>query len=136
MNKECRYPVCPINLKKLCLNLSLISLLVISMFMLPLTLMIPQASAAGPTTVLTPKWTRTGLGTNWESGLVIGDVTGDGAEDVVFGGGGNNIIYVLDGITGATIATYANSRIGHLLSATAIRCGWRWSSRYFGCFVL
>ena len=33
-------------------------------------------------------------------------------EDVVFGGGGNNTIYVLDGTTGATIATYTNSRIG------------------------
>ena len=70
--------------KKTMLNLSLISLLVISMFMLPLTLMIPQASAASPTTVLTPKWTRTGLGTNWESGLVIGDVTGDGQRGCCF----------------------------------------------------
>ena len=64
-------------------NLTLISVLLISMLVTPLALMIPQASAAGPTTVLTPKWTRTGVGTNWESGMVVGDVTGDGQEDVV-----------------------------------------------------
>src|SRR4030065_2685181 len=64
---------------------------------------------AAPTTVLTPKWTRTGLGTNWEGGLVIGDVTGDGSEDVVYGG--NNRLVVLNGNTGAEIASYSQSRI-------------------------
>ena len=98
--------------KKAMLNFSLISVLVISMFILPLTLMIPQASASTPHTVLTPKWSRTSLGTNWESGLVIGDVTGDGQEDVVYCGGSSDTLYVLDGATGATIDTYGNSRIG------------------------
>ncbi len=70
--------------------------------------MIPQASAA--TGDLTPKWTRSGLGTNWEGGLVIGDVTGDGSDDVVYGG--NDQLVVLNGNTGATIATYAQTRIG------------------------
>ncbi len=96
-------------------NLTLISVLLISMLVTPLALIIPQASAAGPTTVLTPKWTRTGVGTNWESGMVAGDVTGDGQEDVVWcggGGTGGDTIYVFDGTTGATIATYHNSRIG------------------------
>ena len=72
--------------------------------------MIPQASAADPVTVLTAKWTRSGLGTNWEGGVVLGDVTGDGIDDVVYGG--NNRLDVLDGITGATIASYAQGRIG------------------------
>ena len=69
---------------------------------------IQPASAAE--TVLTPKWTRTGLGTNWEGGLVIGDVTGDGQEDIVWGG--NDNLVVLNGNTGATVATYAQQRIG------------------------
>jgi hypothetical protein len=77
----------------------------------PLLSLIPPVSA-DPTTVLTPKWTRTGMGTNWEGGLVIGDVTGDGQEDVVYCGGGSDIVYVLDGDDGSTIATYTNNRIG------------------------
>ena len=68
-----------------------------------------QSVSAQPTTVLTPKWTRSGLGTNWEGGLVIGDVTGDGQEDIVYGG--NNQLVVLNGNTGANIATYSQSRI-------------------------
>ena len=52
-----------------------------------------------------------GLGTNWEGGLVIGDVTGDGQEDVVYAGGGSDRIYVLNGNNGNTIATYTNTRI-------------------------
>ena len=94
--------------KKSILNFSLISILVISMFILPLTLMIPLASAAAGD--LTPKWTRSGLGTNWEGGLVIGDVTGDGSEDIVYGG--NDQLVVLNGNTGAITATYSQSRIG------------------------
>ncbi|MBS7631721.1 VCBS repeat-containing protein, partial [Candidatus Bathyarchaeota archaeon] len=65
---------------------------------------------ADPVTVLTPKWTRTGLTSNWEGGIVIGDVTGDGREDIVYGG--NDNVYVLDGRDGATIATYHETRIG------------------------
>ncbi|MGQ9680720.1 MAG: InlB B-repeat-containing protein [Candidatus Bathyarchaeia archaeon] len=65
---------------------------------------------APPVTVLTFKWSRSGLGSNWEGGLVIGDVTGDGREDIVYGG--NDLLSVLDGSTGATIATYAQTRIG------------------------
>jgi hypothetical protein len=67
--------------------------------------------ASAAETVLTAKWSRTSMGTNWEGGLVIGDVTGDNAEDIVYAGGGNDIIQVLNGATGATIATYTNTRI-------------------------
>jgi len=91
-----------------CYGLVLISLILMSV---PLSVIVYLVSAA-PTTVLTPKWTRTGLGSNYEGGLVIGDVTGDGREDVVFAGGGSDTIYVLNGLTGSTIATYVNSRIG------------------------
>jgi hypothetical protein len=52
------------------------------------------------------------MGTNWEGGLVIGDVTGDGQEDVVYGGGGSDRIYVLSGTDGSTIAYYSNTAIG------------------------
>ena len=52
---------------------------------------------------LTAKWSRSNMGTNWEGGLVIRDVTGDGLEDIVYAGGGSDIIYVLNGNTGATI---------------------------------
>ena len=72
--------------KKAMLNFTLISVLVISMFILPLTLMIPQASAADPVTVLTSKWSRSGLGTSYEGGMVIGDIDGDGHEEVVVAG--------------------------------------------------
>ena len=84
--------------------------------LLILTLVISTAIAlisptSAASTVLTPKWTRSGLGSNWEGGLVIGDVTGDSLEDVVFAGGGSDRIYVLNGATGAAIATYTNTRI-------------------------
>ena len=87
-----------------------IGLLVLVLFGEPLLLIRP--AIAPPTTVLTPKWTRTGLGTNWEGGLVIGDITGDGQEDIVYAGGGSDVVYVLDGDTGSNIATYTNGRIG------------------------
>ncbi len=88
------------------------SLLLIALLLTPLLslIQIPSASAQ-PTTVLTPKWTRSNLGTNWEGGLVAGDVTGDGVDDVVFAGGGAETVYVLNGINGNTVATYTNSRI-------------------------
>ncbi len=101
--------------KRNVLNLLLLTILLISVFTLPLSLVIPQASASTAHTVLTFKWSRSSIGTNWESGMVIGDVTGDGREDVVYCGGGStggDTIYVLDGITGDTIATYQNTRIG------------------------
>jgi len=85
-------------------------ILVALLFGESLLLILPAFAA--PAIVVTPKWTRTGLGTNWEGGLVIGDVTGDGQEDVVFAGGGSDIIYVLNGQNGNTIATYTNTRIG------------------------
>ena len=69
-----------------------------------------DSSSFGLETVLTSKWTRSGLGTNWEGGVVLGDVTGDGVDDVVYGG--NDNLVVLNGNTGATIATYAQQRIG------------------------
>ena len=64
-------------------NLSLIGILLISVVcIVPLSTLISNVSAQ-PTTILTPKWSRSGLGSNWETGCVIGDVTGDGQEDVV-----------------------------------------------------
>jgi hypothetical protein len=87
---------------------TLIGLLLIGMVILPISNLIPMASAAPGD--LTAKWSRSGLGTNWEGGLVIGDVTGDGAEDVVYGG--NDRLSVLNGNTGAVIATYSQTRIG------------------------
>ncbi len=87
-------------------------LLLFSLVVMPILSLIQiQPVSAQPTTVITPKWTRSGLGTNWEGGLVIGDVTGDGVEDIVYAGGGNDIIYVLNGNNGNTIATYTNNRI-------------------------
>ncbi len=97
------------NTKKIT-SIAITAMLILGLLM-PL-LAFNQVFAADPTTVLTPKWTRTGLGTNWESGLVIGDVTGDGQEDVVYCGGGSDTIYVLNGDDGSTIATYYNNRIG------------------------
>ena len=98
-------------------NMTLISILLISMIATPLALMIPQASADDPTTVLTPKWYTSGLGTNYESGMVIGDVDGDGDEDIVFSGynaadPSQRHISVLDGSTGDLLYTYYNTRIG------------------------
>ena len=90
-------------------NVTTIGLL-IAILLVPLVLVNP--ALAPPATVLTPKWTRSGLGTNWEGGLVLGDVTGDGQEDVVFAGGSSDTIYVLNGQNGNTIATYTNTRIG------------------------
>ncbi|MCJ7609594.1 VCBS repeat-containing protein, partial [Candidatus Bathyarchaeota archaeon] len=91
---------------------SLLTLVLVGVFLFSVAvplMPLPPVSAQ-PTTVLTPKWTRTGLGTNWEGGLVIGDVTGDGQEDIVYGG--NDNLVVLNGDTGLTIASYAQSRIG------------------------
>jgi uncharacterized repeat protein (TIGR02543 family) len=76
----------------------------------PLISLISIEPASAAVTVLTSKWTRSGLGTNWEGGVVLGDVTGDGVDDVVYGG--NDNLVVLDGITGSTIASYAQTRIG------------------------
>jgi hypothetical protein len=70
-------------------------------------------------TVLTLKWSRSSLGSNWEGGLVVGDVTGDGVEDVVFAGGGYDRVVVLNGKTGATIATVEYSD-RPILSAAAV----------------
>jgi len=90
----------------------IICLLLFTLVITPLLSMFPVATvSAQPTNVLTAKWSRSGMGTNWEGGLVIGDVTGDGLEDIVYAGGGNDIIYVLNANTGATIATYSNGRI-------------------------
>jgi hypothetical protein len=89
-----------------------LSLLLIALLLIPLFALIRIQPVSAAETVLVPKWTRSGLGSNWEGGLVIGDVTGDGQEDVVFAGGGSDRIYVLDGDDGSTIATYTNSRIG------------------------
>ena len=103
--------------KRTMLNLVLISILVISMFTLPLFLMIPQASAA-PVTVLTSKWGPvSGLGTSYEGGMVIGDINGDGHQEVVFAGyslstPSNRRISVLDGDTGALLYTWYSTRIG------------------------
>ena len=71
--------------KKTMLNLALISILTISMLILPLTLMIPQVSAAETVLTAKPWYSRSGLGTNWEGGVVLGDVTGDGIDDIVYG---------------------------------------------------
>ena len=86
------------------------TLLVIALLITPIIALIhiPPVSAQ-PTTVLTSKWAHSNLGTNWEGGLVIGDVTGDGIEDVVVAGG--ETVYVLNGNNGNTIASYTNSRI-------------------------
>jgi len=94
------------------INCIFISLLLVGLVLIPLASLISTVFAA-PTIVLTPKWTRSGLGTNWEGGLVIGDVTGDGVEDVVYAGGNTHQLAVLNGTNGATIATYSNgNRIG------------------------
>ena len=95
-------------LRGACLGFMLISIILVGV---PLSAMVHLVYAP-PTTVLTPKWTRSSLGSNYEGGLVIGDVTGDGQEDVVYAGGGSDIIYVLNGQNGNTIATYTNTRIG------------------------
>ena len=95
-------------LRRACFGLVFISFILMGV---PMTALV-NIVLAQPTTVLTPKWTRNSLGTNWEGGLVIGDVTGDGQEDVVYCGGSQDTIYVLDGDDGSTIATYNNGRIG------------------------
>ncbi|MGD6934074.1 MAG: LamG-like jellyroll fold domain-containing protein [Candidatus Bathyarchaeia archaeon] len=86
------------------------SLLLIAILATPLILLNSQSANAAET-ILTEKWSRSSMGTNWEGGLVIGDVTGDGSEDIVYAGGGSDTIYVLNGATGSTIATYTNTRI-------------------------
>ena len=99
------------------LNILLISILVISMFTLPMFLLIPKASAA-PVTVLTSKWGPiSGLGTSYEGGMVIGDINGDGHEEVVFAGYSLSTpsarhITVLNGATGATLYEWYSTRIG------------------------
>jgi len=87
------------------------SLLLITLLSTPLLIILNAQPANAAETVLTPKWTRSGMGTNWEGGLVIGDVTGDGSEDIVYASGNNRTILVLNGATGATIASYYNARI-------------------------
>lgn len=93
------------HLRRSCYGFVLIFLILMSV---PLSVMVHLVWA--PTNVLTPKWTKTGFGTNYEGGLVIGDVTGDHQEDIVYGG--NDQLVVLDGKTGNTIATYSQTRIG------------------------
>jgi len=95
------------HLRRTCLGLVFISLILMGV---PMTALIHSVLAA-PITVLTPKWSRSNLGTGYEGGLVIGDVTGDGSEDIVYAGGGSDRINVLDGDDGSTIATYTNTRI-------------------------
>jgi hypothetical protein len=90
----------------------LTSLLLITLIATPFLLLLNSQPANAAENVLTAKWSRSDLGTNWEGGLVIGDVTGDGSEDIVYAGGGSDIVYVLNGATGDTIATYVNTRIG------------------------
>ena len=105
-------------MSKLDRSKSTLSYVLIGMFLFSVTIIplssyiIPVSGEITPATVLTPKWTRTGLGSNWESGLVIGDVTGDGVEDVVYAGCGSDRVYVLDGNDGSTIASYQDSAIG------------------------
>src|SRR4030065_2775055 len=86
---------------------TLLGLLLVGLVIVPLSSLISPVSAV---TILTLKWSGS-HGTNWEGGLVIGDVTGDGVEDVVFAGGGSDRVRVLNGVNGAIIATYTNSRI-------------------------
>jgi len=87
------------------------SLLLITLLATPILIVLNSQPATAAENVLTAKWSRSNLGTNWEGGLVIGDVTGDDTEDIVYAGGGSDIINVLNGATGATIATYTNTRI-------------------------
>ena len=87
------------------------NLLLITLLLTPLLMVLNAQPASAAENVLTAKWSRSSMGTNWEGGLVIGDVTGDGAEDIVYAGGGSDRINVLNGATGATIATYTNTRI-------------------------
>jgi hypothetical protein len=89
----------------------LIGLFLFAAVFVPISRVVLPVSAQS-TLVLTAKWSRSGLGSNWEGGLVIGDVTGDGQEDVVYAGCGNDRVYVLDGYDGSTVASYYNSRIG------------------------
>ena len=69
-----------------------LTLLVILLVGVPMSVL-NLFTEAQPTIILTPKWRRTSMGTNWESGLVIGDVTDDGQEDVVYCGGSSNVVY-------------------------------------------
>lgn len=84
MNLKCVKLGRIMRLRGACLGFILISVILVGV---PLSAMVHLVYAP-PTTVLTPKWTRSSLGSNYEGGLVIGDVTGDGQEDVVFAGGG------------------------------------------------
>jgi hypothetical protein len=104
-----------LHLRKVSWTSVLVLIMLVSVLGVPMLSLI-RSVLAQPTTVLTHKWTTPGLGTNWEGGLVIGDVTGDGQEDVVYAGqlsgGSNDRVYVLDGDNGDTLASYTNERIG------------------------
>ncbi len=88
----------------------------IAMLLAPVLVSVPFVKA-DPATVLTGKWTRSGLGTNWESGLVIGDINGDGAEEIVYSGynltnSANRRISVLNGTNGNILYSWYSTRIG------------------------
>jgi hypothetical protein len=95
---------------------TIIALLVAASLLMPLLNLI--APVHGATTVLTPKWARTtGLGSNCEGGMVIGDINDDGLEEIVYAGysystPSSRHISVLDGDTGDVIATWYSTRIG------------------------
>ena len=102
-----------LNKSRSTLSYMIISMFLFSVIIIPLSsYILPVSGEITPATVLTPKWTVSGLGSNWESGLVIGDVNGDGQEDVVYAGCGNDRVYVLDGTDGSTIDYYQDSAIG------------------------
>jgi hypothetical protein len=91
--------------------LTIIMLLLIGFFGSSLLSWILSANAAGE--VLTLKWKKTGLPTNWEGGIVIGDINHDGLEEIVYGGTrSNRTLVVLSPLNGSILYTYSNSRIG------------------------
>jgi len=89
------------------INCTFISLLLVGLVLIPLASLIAPVYAV---TILTLKWQRsTGL-TNWEGGMVVGDVDNDGYEEIVFAGESNSVL-VLNATSGATKYSYTNSRI-------------------------